>query len=167
MVTRLKDVSMIRTSIRLLLLRIPLRLLLWSLFILPHFAEGRMPIDSLLTGKQVYTSTEPIAFTVHLSKEAPPGASRMIPTMSCSCSDRDFYYVVYRLDKGRGLRSRTIFLDHSEAPTAPRCECKVRYANFSEGGTWSIPAINERGRYQIEVRSSSSILNSNEFVVRE
>ena len=72
MVTRLKDVSMIRTSIRLLLLRIPLRLLLWSLFILPHFAEGRMPIDSLLTGKQVYTSTEPSASHV----TAPPLGTR-------------------------------------------------------------------------------------------
>ncbi|XQP83667.1 MAG: hypothetical protein ACOJUL_11660 [Candidatus Pollutiaquabacter aromativorans] len=91
-----------RTSIRLLLLRIPLRLLLWSLFILPHFAEGRMPVDSLLTEKQAYTSREPIGFTVRLSSEAKPGTVRVIPTMSCSCSDRDFYYVVYRLGKGRG-----------------------------------------------------------------
>lgn len=167
MVTRLKDVSMKRTSIRLLLLRIPLRLLLWSLVIIPLMVEGRMPVDSLLTEKQVYTSREPIGFTVRLSSEAKPGTVRVIPTMSCSCSDRDFYYVVYRLGKGRGSRSRTVFLNHSEAQTAPRCQCKVRYANFKEGGTWSIPAINKRGRYQIEVRSSSSILNSNVFVVRE
>lgn len=167
MVTKLKVVDMKRTSISLLQLRIPLSLLLWSLVIIPLMAEGRIPVDSLLTEKQVYTSREPVGFTVRLSSEAKQGTVRVIPTISCSCSDRDFYYVVYRLGKGRGPRSRTVFLDHSEVPTAPRCDCKVRYANFKEGGTWSIPAINKRGRYQIEVRSSSSILNSNEFIVRE
>jgi hypothetical protein len=134
MVFRLKDVNMKRTSISLFWLRVPLHVLLWSLVIIPLMAESRIPVDSLLTAKSVYRTDEPIDFTIRLNPEVTPGTVRMIPTISCSCSDRDFYYVIYRMGRGFGSRSRTVFLDHSEAPTAPLCDCKVRYANFKEGG---------------------------------
>lgn len=147
---------------------IPLTFLLMIFTFQTIVAQPGDTIDSLITAKNNYKKNEAIDFSVRLNKNSrnKPYHVRIVETISCSCDSKDFYYVVYRIpDSNFPGSNRKAFIDHTEKENAPRCACKVRYAEFYENKKYSISAINEEGNYIIEIKGFGFTMYSNFFSV--
>lgn len=124
-------------------------------------------VDSLITVKKEFTGNEKIEFTVKLQNHAKrkPYHVRHVPTMSCSCGNKDFYYELYSILDVKNPFSRKAFFIYNEKTDAKRCLCKSGYAEFYDNKKFQIPAINQSGNYMLIIRGYGFIMYSNVFIV--
>lgn len=124
-------------------------------------------LDSLITLKKEFKVNEKIEFTVKLHNQSKrkPYNVRMVPTMSCSCGDKDFYYELYSVIDVKKPYNRKAFLIHNERADAKRCDCKFRHAEFYDEKQYFIPAINQAGKYLLVIQGSGFVMYSNIFEV--
>jgi hypothetical protein len=125
--------------------------------------------DSLITEKKEFKKNEKIEFTVKLNKHSSlkPNHVRLLPTISCSCNNKDFYYVLYRIPDINNTDNRQVFIDHTEKPDANKCDCKVRYAEFYDNKKYFLPPINEKSNYMMIIKGNGFIMISNVFSVTD
>ncbi|MFN8153823.1 MAG: hypothetical protein U0Y08_05990 [Bacteroidia bacterium] len=134
----------------------------------PLHAQPGMVIDSLMMEKAEFSASEPVAFTVLLSSRHRnrPDVVRMVQTMSCSCNNRDFYYIVYKVEgPATAAYHRKVYLNHTERNDAEKCACKTQYANFRHQQRSAIPPIKENGYYMIEIPGHDFTMYSAVFYV--
>lgn len=123
---------------------------------LNSFAQ-KTKVDSLITLKKQWTSKESIQFKTQLSKNRP------VSTRSCACGDKDFYYQIYKWENGQWK----LWRNHSEDPEKDKmCECKRQDFIFKDQMTYKIPAISEKGKYQLRISGKDFILFSNDFMIQ-
>jgi hypothetical protein len=150
---------------------LPLKLFFVLLILIPNLlpAQSKDNIDSLITVKKEFTKNEKIEFTVRLEKQAKrnPQNVRLVPTMSCNCGKKDFYYELYSVNKFKYPSKRNAFLIHSEKPDANRCSCKSSNAEFYDKINYFIPSINKNGKYILIIRGNGFTMYSNIFRVTD
>lgn len=131
-------------------------------------AQPGMVIDSLMMEKAEFSASEPIAFTVQLNSRQRnrPDVVRIVQTMSCSCNNRDFYYIVYKVDGPTTAAYHwKVYLNHTERNDAEKCACKTQYANFRHQQRSAIPPIKGKGYYMIEIPGHDFTMYSAVFYV--
>ncbi len=124
-------------------------------------------LDSLITIKKEFNRNEKIEFAVKLQKQSKqkPYNARLVPTMSCACSNKDFYYELYSINDVKNPFNRKEFLIHNEKSDAKKCDCKYSDAEFYDNKKYLIPSINQNGKYMLIIKGSGFIMYSNIFEV--
>ena len=99
------------------------------------------PADKLEPVKATFAKGDSIEFVAKLA------TGFMAPTISCSCSNKDFFYRVYKKENGEWK----MILDHTEKADAKKCDCKVQYAIFVKDRHAFIAPVKDKGEFYIEV----------------
>lgn len=138
-----------------------------TIFSAPAIAQPGDMIDSLITSKKEFKKNENIEFTVRLEKKRKNKSYnlRQVPTMSCACSNKDFYYEIYSIAVPKYPSQRKAFLMHNEKPTDKQCLCKSGFKEFHENQKYVIPGISKDGNYLLIIRGYGFIMYSNVFEV--
>jgi hypothetical protein len=159
------------SSLKARILRLITCTMLFMLFkLLQIQAQPGDIIDSLITLKKQFSTSEKIEFSIKFNKHSKkkPNHVRMIQTYGCSCDDKDFCYVVYRIPEPKYVGSnRKLFINHTTKPQKIQCTCKQKYAEFYKDSRRSISAIKEKGYYMIEITGHGFIMYSNLFQVTD
>jgi len=135
----------------------------------PILAQPGDYIDSLITIKKVFNKNEKIEFIFKLEKQTKRKADnvRLVPTMSCACGDKDFYYELYSINNDKYPNSRKAHLLHNEKSDAKKCDCKSGNAKFYDTKKYSIPSIKQNGKYLLIIQGEGFIMYSNIFDIND
>lgn len=122
-------------------------------------------IDSLITVKKNFNTSEKIEFTIKINNKLKKKLNqvRLVPTISCSCNNKDFYYVVYSIENA----NRKIVVNHTEKSDAKKCDCKTYYAEFYNNKKQNIPPVTQKGNYIIEISGVGFTMYSNVFTITD
>jgi hypothetical protein len=133
------------------------------------FAQPGDLIDSLITSKNEFKKGEKIEFKVKLEKHTKQKSSnvRLVPTMSCACGDKDFYYELYIINDVKYPSKKKAFLIHNEKSDAQKCDCKSHFAAFYDNKKYFIPSINQIGKYMLIIQAHGFVMYSNIFTVND
>lgn len=86
----------------------------------------------------------------------------MIPTMSCSCGNTNFYYRIYKLEGKEWI----LAVDYSEHPDSKMCDCKSSPAAIENNKNYKINGLMQPGKYLMEIGAVESAVKSGVFEVR-
>ncbi len=133
-----------------------MKLLLLS-FLLATSAVAQPGMNEALTmSKPHYGVNEDLIFRTHLFR------TRMIPTMSCSCGNTDFYYRVHQLVG----KDWILAIDHTEyVGKSAACECKSNLAAIDNNKAYRINGLLQKGKYYVEIGSTEAAVRSAVFEV--
>lgn len=112
-----------------------------SCCLIAQVPQSQPVIDILIMQHDTLFTFQTVTFTAKVPKV------RMIPTISCSCGDTDFYYELYKWEE-EGWK---LVVDHSEKPSQPQCECKYHHAAFENEKVYSIYPITSPGTYYLRI----------------